>query len=94
MGLIDWATGLTALTTIAKRLDGIEQQLTRLANAAEGLPPPAREARPAPVEPIEIHEATPNEYADAYAVEQRLRRTLGRDPDPEEILRELDGQEA
>lgn len=85
--------GIKALVTIGAELTQIREQLTRLANAAEGIPAPARPLPEELPEPPMLAHPSESAYAEAYDLEQRLRKTLGRDPTADEILHELDGLE-
>lgn len=67
-------------------------QLTRIANAQEGIPPPAVPAPADVFDPPEVFTGD-RDFAQVEAVESRLRQTLGRDPTPEELVHELDGEE-
>lgn len=75
----------------ARALEGIEAQLTRLANAHEGISPPAREVPDLPAEPVRLIPS-----ADFLAVDQariKLTQLMGHEPSPEELAHELDGEE-
>lgn len=62
--------------------------LERIADVAEGRAPRVATFPEAPTERLVLR--TPDDYAAAYSVEERLRDQLRRDPTEEEILRELD----
>lgn len=83
------ASGLRALARIAAALE-------RIADVQEGVTRP-REVAPAPKERLTTLEPT-SRMADrdlqrAYAIELRLRQTLGYDPSPEQIVKEFDEEE-
>lgn len=89
-----WLPGLRALLTIGRELRLIRVALTRLADAQEGILPPPQDLPDAPEEPLAVEYTRDSDYARQFQIELRLRRQLGRDPSPDEIIRELDQQEA
>jgi len=89
-----WLPGLRALLTIGRELHHIRRSLDRLADAAEGRSVPTDlPAAPEDTPGLSVMHRNHDELARAYAIEQKLTKTLGRTPDPEEILHELDGRE-
>jgi len=82
-----WWTPLIPLRSIARSLRSIDATLKRLADASEGVTP-AKDLGDAPTEVLPF-----TDYAAAFAIEERLRAQLKRDPTPEEILQDLEGRE-
>lgn len=76
-------------------LRSIAKSLNRIADHLEGKTP-ATDLPEAPKDAAAVEVAyTPNSYLNrAWMMEQRLTRTLGRVPTPEEIVRELDEEDA
>lgn len=85
-----WLPGIRALLMGAAELKQLRLAAERIANALEGKSAPA-----VSVDPLEepIHVRSAEDFGLSYAIEQRLRRQLGRDPTADEIVRELDGVE-
>ena len=88
-----WLPALRAILTVGRELHGIRVELARLADAYEGKTAMV-ELPPSDEPPPQIEYDRDRDYARQYQIEQRLARQLGRTPTPEEILRELDGEEA
>lgn len=85
-----WLPGLRALLTIGRKLGDIGQQLKRIADHLEGVTPvvdspPDRFDRPEVLDPVN--------FAEVAMTEATLRRQLGRDPTPEEIVAAYDQRE-
>lgn len=87
-----WLPGIRAVLTVGRELAGIRAQLTRIADAAEGIPPTPPPLPPLPPEPPQIHHSREG-FAEQFHVEQRLAQQLGRPPTEDEVVRELDGVE-
>jgi hypothetical protein len=81
---------LRTLLGFYRELRGIRHELHRLADVAEGkLPAPIPLGPPEP--DLDVSYVDEGAAGRAYQIEGRLRRTLGREPSPEEILTELGG---
>jgi hypothetical protein len=81
---------LADLLRSSRSLDRIADALERIANVAEGKFVPLA-VSPEDEASAAITYVDDRRMAAAYEIETRLRRQLNRDPEPEEILRELDG---
>ena len=82
---------LRTLVGFYRELRGIRQALDRLADHAEGKAPAPSPLGPAEPD-LEVSYLDDIDAGRAWQVEQRLRRTLGHAPSPEEILTELGGK--
>lgn len=88
-----WLPGLRALLSIGRELRLLRMSVERLADAYEGKSPLV-ELPPAEEPPPAIEYDRDRDYGRQYQIELRLERQLGRRPTPDEIIRELDGEEA
>lgn len=88
-----WLPGLRALLSIGREIRLLRQSVERLADAQEGKQPLVDLPAP-PEDPLEIVYSRDSDYTRQFQIELRLKRQLGRDPTPDEIVRELDGEEA
>ena len=89
-----WLPGLRALLSIGRELRLLRVAVERLADAQAGIVPPPVDLPEAEPEPPTVEYTRDTDYARQYAIECRLARQLGRTPTPDEIVRELDGEEA
>lgn len=93
MGWISDALAAPIVSRIATSLEGIHTELKRLADHAEGITPPPRVVPELPEEPEMALPSGDSHYASVEAVEARYLATAGRLPTPEEVERELAGEE-
>lgn len=91
-----WFPLLRAVLGLARTLRAIETQLTRLADAAEGLAPTARLAARPEAPEADVY-TTPYrndaELARIELIEREMAPILGRLPDADEVVAALDGVE-
>lgn len=85
--------GLRAILSIGRELRLLRHAVERLADAHEGKVAPPMDLPDSPEEPLAVAYTRDADYARQYQIELRLARQLGRTPTPDEIIRELDGEE-
>lgn len=85
-------SGLLGLARIARHTQRIADQLTRIADALEGKAPAGQEV-PESADKV-VHRLPPDEeLLRVDQIERHYQRVHGRYPTPEELVKELDGQE-
>ena len=93
MNIPGWMTAIRATIRLGKELHIIGVQLKRIADHFEGIEPPPREAPPEDHTMVVASRQSDEAFAHFERVEARLTKVLGRAPTPEELGRELDGEE-
>lgn len=84
-----WLPNLRALLTLARAAQGIETQLKRIADHLEGVEKPVAAIE----EPRAFTDPADTDYGQVEEVRGQLAALLGREPNEDEIAKELAGEE-
>lgn len=87
---LNWFSTVRAIFRLRTEWRETNRQLKRIADAMEGVTP-ARDLPPDQLDrPTQTETLPPVNYRDAWEVEQKLTKDLGREPTPEEVVAALD----